>query len=192
MRGLHCRTRQRYTEWSDAPVAIMTNALWGARCGKSARRVLNGETSTRGHAGSVRSPLRKQRPRRGSAKATASSLVSTDQNVPTHRFEKRALADGEQETNTVLHFEPNPPEPMIVACLWSHWSGKDEPELDSFAAITDEPPPEIAETGHERCIISLQPNNVDEWLAPANVPKARLEAILSERKSVFYEHRKAA
>jgi hypothetical protein len=27
---------------------------------------------------------------------------------------------------------------MIVACLWSHWSGKEEPSLDSFAAITDE------------------------------------------------------
>ena len=39
-----------------------------------------------------------------------------------------------------------------MACLWSHWSQKDEPELDLFAAITDEPPPEIAETGHQRCI----------------------------------------
>ena len=114
------------------------------------------------------------------------------ENVPTHRFEKRALADGEQETNTVLHFQPNPPEPMIVACLWSHWSGKEGPDLDSFAAITDEPPPEIAETGHERCIISLQPNNVDEWLAPVNVAKGRLETILSDRAPVFYEHRKAA
>lgn len=114
------------------------------------------------------------------------------ENVPTHRFEKRALAEGEQETNTVLHFQPNPAEPMIVACLWSHWSGKEEPELDSFAAITDEPPPEIAATGHERCIVALQPDNVDEWLAPANVPKARLEAILSDRRPVFYEHRKAA
>ncbi len=170
----------------------MAKALWGARCGKSARRVLNGETSTRGHAGSVRSPLRKQRPRRGSAKATASSLVSTDQNVPTHRFEKRALADGEKETNTVLHFEPNPPEPMIVACLWSHWSGKEGPDLDSFAAITDEPPPEIAETGHERCIISLQPNNVTEWLEPQRVSASRLAEILSDRTQVVYEHRKAA
>ena len=53
------------------------NALWGARCGKSARRVLTGGTSTRGHAGSVRSPARKRRSRQGSAKATASRLVST-------------------------------------------------------------------------------------------------------------------
>ena len=54
------------------------------------------------------------------------------ENVPTHLFEQRALAEGEKGSNTVLHFQPNPPEPMIVACLWSHWSGKGESELDSF------------------------------------------------------------
>ncbi len=112
--------------------------------------------------------------------------------MPTHLFEKRVLAEGEAEMNTVLHFQPNPPDPMIVACLWSHWSGEGEAELDSFAAITDEPPPEIAETGHQRCIISLQPSNVDEWLAPAGIPKDRLEEILSARTPVVYEHRKAA
>lgn len=114
------------------------------------------------------------------------------ENVPTHLYEKRDLADGEPETNSVLHFVPNPPQPMLVACLWSHWSGTDEADLDSFAAITDEPPPEISQTGHQRCIVSLQSNNVDEWLAPAGVPKSRLEAILSDRKSVYYEHQKAA
>jgi len=114
------------------------------------------------------------------------------ENVPTHLFEKRVLAAEEKEANTVLHFQPNPPDPMIVACLWSHWSGQEEPELDSFAAITDEPPPEIAATGHQRCIISLQSNNVDEWLAPQGVSKERLEEILSTRPQVVFEHRKAA
>jgi len=113
------------------------------------------------------------------------------ENVPTHLYEKRALAGDETETNTVLHFQPSPSEPMIVACLWSHWSGQAEPELDSFAAITDEPP-EIAETGHQRCIVSLRADNVGEWLAPAGLSKARLDEILSERTAVVYEHRKAA
>jgi putative SOS response-associated peptidase YedK len=114
------------------------------------------------------------------------------ENVPTHLFERRALGDGEPETNTVLHFQPNPPDAMIVACLWSHWSGQDEPDLDSFAAITDEPPPEIAATGHQRCIICLQANSVAEWLAPGGLTRGRLEEILSARTPVIYEHRKAA
>src|ERR1035438_408077 len=57
------------------------NALWGARCGKSARRVLTGGTSPRSHVGSVRAPGRKRRLRQGSAKATASRLVSTGHGV---------------------------------------------------------------------------------------------------------------
>jgi hypothetical protein len=57
------------------------NALWGARCGKSARRVLTGGTSPRSHAGSVRPAARKRRLRQGSAKATASRLVSTGHTI---------------------------------------------------------------------------------------------------------------
>jgi RNA-directed DNA polymerase len=49
----------------------------GAHCGKSARWVLCGGTSTRGQAGSVRALARKRQQQRGSAKATASRLVST-------------------------------------------------------------------------------------------------------------------
>jgi hypothetical protein len=30
---------------------------------------------------------------------------------------------------------------MLVACLWDHWSGQSGPDLWSFAAVTDEPPP---------------------------------------------------
>jgi RNA-directed DNA polymerase len=61
---------------------LRAKALWGARCGKSARRVLTGGTSPRSHAGSVRSPVRKRRLRQGSAKATASRLVSTGHSIP--------------------------------------------------------------------------------------------------------------
>jgi RNA-directed DNA polymerase len=61
---------------------LRANALWGARCGKSARRVLTGGTGTRGHAGSVRSAARKRCERQGSAKATASRPVSTGHSIP--------------------------------------------------------------------------------------------------------------
>jgi putative SOS response-associated peptidase YedK len=114
------------------------------------------------------------------------------ENVPTHLYEKRELATNEQEANTVLHFQPNPPEPMIVACLWSHWTGSGERDLDSFAAVTDEPPAEIAETGHQRCIIALREENVTEWLNPQPVDKTRLEQILTDRQVPYYEHRIAA
>ena len=58
---------------------------------------------------------------------------------------------------------------MLVACLWSRWTppaGSDEPDLWSFAAVTDDPPPEVAAAGHDRCIVQLRPENVEAWLTP--------------------------
>jgi putative SOS response-associated peptidase YedK len=114
------------------------------------------------------------------------------ENVPKHLYEKRELAAGEKESNMVLHFNPNPGEPMTIACLWSHWTHESEPELYSFAAITDDPPPEILATGHTRCVISIRDENVREWLAPERATKDRLEQILSDRVIPYYEHRIAA
>jgi putative SOS response-associated peptidase YedK len=114
------------------------------------------------------------------------------ENVPLHLFEKRALGAGEKEKNLVLHFNPQPPQEMLVACLWSHWTHKSDPDLYSFAAVTDDPPPEVAATGHNRCIIAIRPQNVAAWLAPEGLGKPRLEAILSDRQCPFYEHQVAA
>jgi putative SOS response-associated peptidase YedK len=114
------------------------------------------------------------------------------ENVPLHLFEKRALATGEKEKNLVLHFNPQPPQEMLVACLWSHWTHPTDPDLYSFAAVTDDPPPEVAATGHNRCIIAIKPENVAEWLNPAGISESRLEAILSDRPQPYYEHRIAA
>jgi putative SOS response-associated peptidase YedK len=114
------------------------------------------------------------------------------ENVPRHLFEKRELAPGEKPENRVLHFNPNPPMEMLVACLWSHWTHPSDPDLYSFAAITDEPPPEVAATGHNRCIIAIKPENLGEWLRPQGLGKARLEEILTDRPRPYYEHRIAA
>jgi putative SOS response-associated peptidase YedK len=114
------------------------------------------------------------------------------ENVPHHLFENRALAPDEKPKNLVLQFNPRPPMEMLVACLWSHWTHKSEPDLYSFAAITDDPPPEVAATGHNRCIIAIQPDNVGAWLAPKGLSKERLEEILSDRQCPYYEHQIAA
>lgn len=96
-------------------------------------------------------------------------------------------------TNTVLEFRPRPQQDMLVACLWSHWRGTGgEPDLLSFAAITDEPPPEVAAAGHDRCIVPIKPENVDAWLQPDRTNLAAQYAILEDRDRPYYEHRLAA
>lgn len=117
------------------------------------------------------------------------------ENVSRHRVEGRELAPGEREENAILEFRPRPVQDMRVACLWSRWtdpSGQ-EPDLLSFAAITDDPPPEIAAAGHDRCIIPIKPEHLDAWLDPATAKDLkRMQAILDDRERPYYEHRLAA
>jgi putative SOS response-associated peptidase YedK len=114
------------------------------------------------------------------------------ENVNRHKMEGRELGPGEKVENVVLEFKPQPTQDMLIACLWSRWSGPGEPELLSFAAITDEPPEEVAAAGHDRCIIPIRPENVDAWLNPDPKNLAAMYAILDDRARPFYEHRLAA
>jgi putative SOS response-associated peptidase YedK len=91
--------------------------------------------------------------------------------------------------NQVLHFIPRPADTMLVACLAATWKDpKGGPPLLSFAAITDEPPAEVAAAGHDRMIINLKPEHLDAWLAPAGKSLDELQAILSDRQTPYYEH----
>jgi putative SOS response-associated peptidase YedK len=114
------------------------------------------------------------------------------ENVAQHSVEGRALREGEKPQNVVLEFKPRPAQHMLVACLWSRWSAPGEPDLLSFAAITDEPPPEVAAAGHDRCIIPIRPENLNAWLNPNAADLAAQYAILDARERPYYEHALAA
>jgi putative SOS response-associated peptidase YedK len=114
------------------------------------------------------------------------------ENVALHDFQHRKLKKGEKEKNLVLHFNPRMPEPMLLACVWDRWQGPGEEDLYSFAIVTDDPPPEIAETGHNRCPIPLKAANVDAWLTPESRSRDELQALLDDRERPYYEHELAA
>lgn len=102
------------------------------------------------------------------------------------------LVEGGGTKNQVLEFRPRPANDMLVACLWSRWSAPGEPELLSFAAITNEPPAEIAAAGHDRCIVVIKPEHLQRWLSPATTPVETLHEILEDREPLYYEHALAA
>ncbi|KQY80127.1 SOS response-associated peptidase family protein [Pelomonas sp. Root1444] len=114
------------------------------------------------------------------------------ENVKRHDMEHRPLAPDEKPENVILQFKPNPPELMLIACLWSHWTKDGEPDLLSFAAITDEPPPEVRDAGHDRMIIRIKPEHVDAWLNPDPNNFKALYDIFDDRTPTVYEHRLAA
>ena len=102
--------------------------------------------------------------------------------------------EGPDGRNQVLEFVPRDGEPMLIACLWSQWTdpkGK-EPDLLSFAAITDEPEPEAAAAGHDRTIINIKPEYIDDWLNPEPSNLHGLYKIFDDKRHPYYEHRIAA
>lgn len=112
------------------------------------------------------------------------------EHVNRHRLEGRELAPGEKEEDVILKFEPAGGRPMELACLWSRWTGVGQPDLDSFAIVTDEPPPEVSAAGHDRCPIPLKAENVKAWLrAPAPTD---YQALLDDKERPYYEHQLAA
>jgi putative SOS response-associated peptidase YedK len=105
-------------------------------------------------------------------------------------YENVTGADGQ---NQVLHFNPREPDVMLIACLYGEWSDpKSGERLLSFAAVTDEPPEEVAAAGHDRMVIRLTPANVERWLTPQGRSDEELQEILSDRQPAYYEHRVAA
>lgn len=91
--------------------------------------------------------------------------------------------------NVVLHFSPRPQQLLRIACIYSEWvdpaTGK---KLLSFAAVTDEPPAEVAAAGHDRFPINLAPAAAERWLAPAGHCAPELQAVLDDREQPVYEY----
>lgn len=83
---------------------------------------------------------------------------------------------------------------MFIACLWSHWTDPkgEAPDLYSFAAVTDDPEPEVAEAGHDRTVINLKPQHILAWLNPDPNNLQGMQDIMDDKQHPFYEHRLAA
>ncbi|WP_104657339.1 SOS response-associated peptidase family protein [Ralstonia insidiosa] len=106
-------------------------------------------------------------------------------------YENVTGADGK---NLVLEFRPDPPHTMLVACVWSHWraSKPGEKDLLSFAIITDDPPPEILQAGHDRCPVPIKSEHIDAWLTPDARNLEVCDAILDDRPAIHYTHKTAS
>ncbi|NWK44861.1 SOS response-associated peptidase family protein [Ralstonia pickettii] len=100
---------------------------------------------------------------------------------------------GPNGKNLVLEFRPDPPQTLLVACVWSHWRATKPGEKDllSFAIITDDPPPEITEAGHDRCPVPIKSHHLDTWLTPDAHSLDVLDAILDERPAIRFTHKEA-
>lgn len=111
------------------------------------------------------------------------------ESVYLHANQQRELVPGESEQNIEILFTPRPRQELYVACLWNYTEGEgDELGFYSFAAITSDPPHEVAIAGHDRCVVAIKPENIDAWLHPDPKNVAASLAILDDPVDVYYEH----
>jgi putative SOS response-associated peptidase YedK len=115
------------------------------------------------------------------------------ESVYLHAMQQRSLVPGEREQNIEIMFWPQNGQELLVACLWTYVEATgDDPGFYTFAAVTDDPPPEIAIAGHDRCIIPIKGENIDAWLNPEPGNLVAAHAILDDRERPYYEYRVAA
>ena len=129
------------------------------------------------------------------------TIKSFFENVASDAYEHRQLAPGEAARNLVVQFDATRPgefvdadaasSPILVPCVWDRWVVAGEPALLSFAAITDEPPSEVRETGHDRCVVALREQNVARWLQPEVLRDDELFQLLGDREPFVFRHRLA-
>lgn len=107
---------------------------------------------------------------------------------PFYRFYESV--PGENGEAKIIYFEPKDRGIMWSAAIFEE-SSIAEGFLRSFAAITDDPPPEVAETGHDRCPVFLKQENFDIWLEPKSMTKDELIILLDSKTPTYFEHQAA-
>lgn len=88
----------------------------------------------------------------------------------------------------LISFKSDRHDVMWAPCLWDYWEDlKEGVGFYSFAIITDDPPKEIYEKGHDRCPIFLREDLINDWLSPSGKTKSEVYRMLKFKQDVFYQ-----
>jgi putative SOS response-associated peptidase YedK len=105
---------------------------------------------------------------------------------PFSRFYEWVERDGRKQE---IYFSPGDRGVMWAPALYSAPASA---ALPSFALVTDEPPPEVAAAGHDRCPVFLSESEIEGWLNPQKRTRSALLAMLEKKENVRYLHDLAA
>lgn len=95
----------------------------------------------------------------------------------------------EKPLKRLISFFPKETDLMWAPCLWDEWTSPNGKfHFKSFAIITDEPPKEVLEMGHDRCPIFLDENFIDQWLDPSQLDRENVYELLKNKTKVTYDH----
>lgn len=78
---------------------------------------------------------------------------------------------------------------LTAAGIWESWTDRNTGEVvESFAILTSEAPPTVAQVGHDRCPVFIGENHRAQWLASeGSDPKVMIDFLISCREVVNFE-----
>lgn len=88
----------------------------------------------------------------------------------------------------IIEFRPKNAALFQVPVIFSAYPSANGVDGWGFAIVTDEPPPEVEQAGHDRCPIPLRPDGVDTWLSPSLHTSRELSKALELRDSIVFAH----
>jgi putative SOS response-associated peptidase YedK len=91
-----------------------------------------------------------------------------------------------------MAFSPDGYQRMWAASLYEEYQHPEIGLIRSFAMVTDEPPPEVAAAGHDRCPVFIDENVIDAWLRPQGCSLEVLDALLGEKQPTYFSNARAA
>lgn len=94
----------------------------------------------------------------------------------------------------LIGFHPTHAESLYVPCLYDKWiDNQSHQHFYSFAVITDEPPLEVEQAGHDRCPIHLAKKDIIKWLDTTS-PQSQEEGfeywdrILARKTKEYFDY----
>ncbi|MBT4760916.1 MAG: hypothetical protein HOO06_04385 [Bdellovibrionaceae bacterium] len=98
--------------------------------------------------------------------------------------------EDENKKKKLISFTPQDRDTMWAPAIYDQWtSNNKEISFESFALLTNDPPKEVEEMGHDRCPIFLKENHIDDWLQPNKFNKHDLYKFLKQKEPVFYNYK---
>lgn len=95
------------------------------------------------------------------------------------------------ERAIIIEFKPEDGSDLIAPVIISSAEGNLSQNFSGFAIVTDDPPFEIEQAGHDRCPVILEPGAEESWLDFQGLTAKELDEILSKRRRVTFKHKLA-
>lgn len=93
------------------------------------------------------------------------------------------------ERQIVIGFKPDDDQDLLAPVIFSPGVAADEKADLGFAIVTDDPPFEVRNAGHDRCPVILSPDAIDLWLKPAQSTTQQLLRLLIEgKRKITFKH----